>query len=376
MKRKKNWKKNMISVISTRTPNSHNELRAKPVLSSFHRRGRAFAVSCLILGQMLLWMISGCAAKVPKETITVLALDTYVTLTAEGNEAGKAVAEGAAYLTELEGRLSRKKDKSEIAQLNASTKETPVRLSEETYALLEAVCLYAEKTEGLFDPTIAPVMDLWGFGEDPHVPSSSDIEEAVQRVDYRRIHLLPDGCAYVEEGTRVDLGGAAKGAIGILLMAKMRESSVTKIILDLGGNVCAWAKKEELTIGIISPADPTKLCCAYSLGKDEEQSVITSGAYERYFEEAGIRYGHIMDTATGYPAVTDLLSATVIGRDGTVGDILSTALYASGSEKARILAGELHIDCILCADNGTLWVSSSLKGKVDAQEGWTIEYFG
>ena len=105
-------------------------------------------------------------------------------------------------------------------------------------------------------------------------------------------------------------------------------------------------------------------------------SVITSGAYERYFEEAGVRYGHIMDPETGRPVKTDILSATVIGQDGTVGDILSTVLFAYGSERARDFAIAEEIDCILCVDNGTLWVSSSLKGKVDAQEGWTIEYFG
>ncbi|MBO4688796.1 MAG: FAD:protein FMN transferase [Clostridiales bacterium] len=366
----------MISVISTRTLNSHNELRAKPVLSLIQRRGRAFAVSCLILLSTLCGAVSGCSSKLPSKSVTIFALDTYVTLTAEGKEAEKAVAEGAAFLTEMEGKLSRQIGSSEIAKLNQSSEENPVCLSEETYALLQTVCLYAEKTEGLFDPTIAPVMDLWGFGEDPHVPSSSEIEETIQRVDYRRIHLLSDSYAYVEEGTAVDLGGAAKGAIGVMLMERMKEFSVTRIILDLGGNICAWAKNEELTIGVVSPLDPAKLCCVYTLSKDEEMSVITSGAYERYFEEAGVRYGHIMDTSTGYPADTDLLSATVIGSDGTVGDILSTALFASGSERARKLASYLRIDCILCSENGTLWVSSSLEGKVREQEGWTIEYFG
>ncbi len=375
-----NWKKNrmmtMTSVTWTRKRHSHNELLVKPVLSTFHRRGRAFAVSYLLVLTMLGGLVSGCRPKTEKETRTILALDTYVTITAEGRDAIKAVVDASSYIMEMEEKFSRKKKESEISKLNASSESAPVELSSETYAVLETVLLYSEKTQGLFDPTIAPVMDLWGFGTDPHVPEGKEIEKTLEQVDYRKVHLLSGNRAYVEEGTQVDLGGAAKGAIAAELMKRVRGYSVTKVILDLGGNVCAWSKSGTLNIGIVSPSEPSALCCIYTLSKDQEMSVITSGAYERYFEEAGVRYGHIMDPETGRPVKTDILSATVIGQDGTVGDILSTVLFAYGSERAREFAIAEEIDCILCVDNGTLWVSSSLKGKVDAQEGWTIEYFG
>lgn len=373
---KKNWMMTMTSVTWTRKRHSHNELLVKPVLSTFHRRGRAFAVSYLLVLTMLGGLVSGCRPKTEKETRTILALDTYVTITAEGRDAIKAVVDASSYIMEMEEKFSRKKKESEISKLNASSESAPVELSSETYAVLETVLLYSEKTQGLFDPTIAPVMDLWGFGTDPHVPEGKEIEKTLEQVDYRKVHLLSGNRAYVEEGTQVDLGGAAKGAIAAELMKRVRGYSVTKVILDLGGNVCAWSKSGTLNIGIVSPSEPSALCCIYTLSKDQEMSVITSGAYERYFEEAGVRYGHIMDPETGRPVKTDILSATVIGQDGTVGDILSTVLFAYGSERAREFAIAEEIDCILCVDNGTLWVSSSLKGKVDAQEGWTIEYFG
>ena len=159
-------------------------------------------------------------------------------------------------------------------------------------------------------------------------------------------------------------------------MEKLSSYSLSKIILDLGGNVCCRSRSSDLTIGIVSPLSSDALCCTYSLSSGSSCSVITSGAYERYIEEDGVRYGHIMDTSTGYPADTDLLSATVIGPDGTKGDIYSTTLFSLGSEKAMELASSSDIDCILCMENGTLWVSQTLEGKVDAQEGWTIQYFG
>ncbi|MBO4927934.1 MAG: FAD:protein FMN transferase [Clostridiales bacterium] len=331
----------------------------------------------VILAGMFLLPFSGCTKRrEPKAELSLFAMDTYVRLQAEGEDADNAVKAAASLLSELEQKLSRTLEGSEVSALNRSSKDSPVTLSEDTYRLLSSVCEYAEKTEGRFDPTIAPLMDLWGFGtEKASVPDEKKIGETLARVDFRRIHLLSENQAYVEEGTQVDLGGAAKGFIGQLLMEKMQSFSLSKIILDLGGNICVWSKSSSLSVGVISPLQSDKLICICDSPENENLFVITSGAYERYFEENGVKYGHIMDTRTGCPVVTDLLSATIIGSDGTSGDILSTTLFALGCEEAKAFAVKEKIDCILCAENGTLWVSSSLEGKVHEQEGWTIRYF-
>lgn len=326
----------------------------------------------------LIFTLVSCKKEIPKESISLFALDTYVTITVEGKEAKAAVQDASVRLTQWELLLSRQIVGSEIDRLNASSAEEPVELSSNTYALLARTAEYAAKTGGVFDPTIAPLMDLWGFGsEQAHVPDAAEIAETLPRIGYEKLHLLPDQMAYVEPGCEVDLGGVAKGWIGDQLMKGMQRFDVSKIILDLGGNICVWSKKGELNVGIKAPDDSQNLCAIVTLPADRTPtSVITSGAYERYFEQDGVRYGHIMDTTTGCPVQTDLLSATVIGNDGGVGDILSTTLYAMGLEAARTWAEEEGIDCILCAENGTLWISSSMKGYVDAEDGWTIEYFG
>lgn len=347
----------------------------KAPASFLWKRVRAFVVFCLIFS-LPFGFLTGCSYE-KKTTRSFFALDTYITITLEGKDADEAMNVAANYIMELERKLSRQDPESEISSLNLSSEGSPVTLSKETYDLLSLAVSYSEKTSGRFDLTIAPVMDLWGFGtEGAHVPEKSEIEKILPNVGYTKVHLLSDNKAYLEEGAKVDLGGAAKGYIGDLLMEKLSSYSLSKIILDLGGNVCCRSRSSDLTIGIVSPLSSDALCCTYSLSSGSSCSVITSGAYERYIEEDGVRYGHIMDTSTGYPADTDLLSATVIGSDGTKGDIYSTTLFSLGSEKAMELASSSDIDCILCMENGTLWVSQTLEGKVDAQEGWTIQYFG
>lgn len=339
------------------------------------------AVSLFAVLGLLLTMVS-CKKEIPHASSSVFALDTYITISADGEEAEAAVAAASTKLYTYETMFSRHVEGGEINLLCKATESNPVMLSDETYDLLSMTLEYADQTDGIFDPTVAPLMDLWGIGTDhAHVPSESEIEVARSLVDYQQVKILEDHRAYVLSGAEVDLGGAAKGRIGDLLMDEMRQYDVTKIILDLGGNICVWSKTasrngKNLRVGVTDPAQTSQMCAIVSISEDVPVSVITSGAYERYFESAGARYGHIMDTRTGYPVKTDLLSATIVDQDGARGDILSTTLYAMGLETARAWAQEQGVDCILCAENGTLWVSSSLKGRVDAEEGWTIEYFG
>ena len=328
----------------------------------------AFLLLCLMLS-----LVTGCRSQETPQTVTLFALDTYVTITATGPDAEQAVAFGASEVSRYEQLLSRHLPGSEIDRLNHAASDSPITISDETYAFLSEVLSLSEKTEGRFDPTVAPLMDVWGFGEErTTVPDPSVIEAALRTVDYHGVHLLEGNQAYLDTGTILDLGGAAKGYIADRVMEGMRGYKVTKIILDLGGNICFWNQKREMHIGVISPLDPQALIVTYSA---KEGSVVTSGAYERYQEIDGVRYGHIMDTNTGYPVETDLLSVTVIDPDGTKADVLATALFAMGQDEAMRVANEMQVVCILCDGNGTLWISSDLRGHIENEKGWTVEYF-
>ena len=306
--------------------------------------------------------------------IELYALDTYVSIQVDGVQSEEAADAGLKRLLDLEQILSCHIASSEIARLNTSDEEHPVVLSEKTYAFLEDVLELSEKTGGRFDPTVAPLMELWGFGEETAaIPDASELEEVLRHVDYHGVHLSSGNLAYVDAGCKVDLGGAAKGYIADQVMEEIRKYDVSKVILDLGGNIRCWKNSKKLTVGIVSPLDPHSLIATVEL---TDGSVVTSGAYERYKEIDGVRYGHIMDTKTGYPVETDLLSVTVIDKDGTRADVLATALFAMGKEEAEKFAGEYGVDCILCGEDGTLWISSGLKGKVECEQGWKPEYFG
>lgn len=357
--------------------------KSKPVIHP----SRIRSVSALLSLVFLLSLnLPGCGKKEETKSVTLLALDTYVSLSVTGKEAQAALDAATNKIASLEDSFSRTRENSEIYALNHSSESSPVTLSSETYGLLERTVALAKESEGVFDPTIGPVMDLWGFGQDKtgsgakkdvrEVPDETAIAQALQNVDCRKIHLLSEQKAYVEDGVVVDLGGVAKGYIADALMNEIRSFDVSRVILDLGGNVCAFDKAKALVIGVISPKDNSRLAATVDLPKANTGSVITSGAYERYHEIGGVRYGHIMDTSTGRPVETDLLSATVISEDGTKGDVMSTVLFAMGRQGAADFAAKNGISCILCEENGTMWVSADLKGKVHEQDGWTIRYFG
>ncbi len=335
-------------------------------------------MAVLLITAFLLGLAS-CKKKEDTRSATIVALDTYVSLSVTGSQAEDALRAATKKIASLEDILSRTKEGSEIDQLNHSSESSPVTLSNETYTLLQNTITLSELSGGVFDPTVGPVMEAWGFGHDSDpkkIPDEDAILAAKDKVDYHKIHLLPDFRAYVEDGVVVDLGGVAKGYIADALMKEIRSFDVSRVILDLGGNVCAYDQAKELVIGVISPKDTGKLAATVDLSKGKPGSVITSGAYERYHEIDGVRYGHIMDTSTGRPVKTDLLSATVVSEDGTKGDVMSTVLFAMGRQDATDFATKNGISCILCEENGTMWVSADLKGKVHEQDGWTIRYFG
>ncbi len=336
----------------------------------------AFALAVLVFASAFL---TACKKKETTKTGTILALDTFVSITVTGQQSEDAYTAAVKRLTELEDQFSRTKEGSEIDRLNHATEEDPVTLSEETYHLLQTTLQFAKDTEGIFDPTVGPLMDAWGFGKDERkVPEDARIEEALSRVDHSRIHLLSGNRAYVEEGTVVDLGGAAKGYIGDAMMHEIREYKVSRAVLNLGGNVCAFDAQKDLLIGVVSPRDLAELSVRVNISATDAKSavsVITSGAYERYIEVDGVRYGHIMDTTTGRPVETDLLSATVITTNGEEGDILSTVLFAMGTEKAKEYAKAKGIGCILLSEDGTAWVNEEWKESVHAEEGWTVRSF-
>ena len=298
-------------------------------------------------------------------TTEIFAMDTYITMTAYGQDAETALTEAENKLTELEQLWSVTDPDSDIYAVNHSDGQ-PVRVSKETVDLLSFALQMAEKTGGVLEPTIYPVLTAWGFTtEDKHVPSDTEISELLKNVGYERVRL--DGSnVWSESGVMLDLGAVGKGYAGDLAAQVLRENGITSALLDIGGNIQAVGAKPDGSPWRLGLRDPFS---GGILGVLEisNMAVVTSGNYERYFiGEDGKQYGHIIDPVTGYPAESGLASVTVIAEEGRLCDALSTSLFVMGLDRAaEYWKQHRDFDMILITGDGEVCLT---EGVADAFE--------
>lgn len=307
----------------------------------------------------------------------IFAMDTYMTVSAYGDAGEKAVDAAVKEINRLDALLSTGKASSEVSELNASNGG---KLSADTNALMDAALDLYESTDHVFDITIYPVMKLWGFTDQNYkVPSEGDLKAALTLVDASTLDYDKGKktVAFTVDGTQIDFGGIAKGYTSATVAQLYRDLGVTSGLVNLGGNVQTVGFKPDGTewrIGIQDPEDENDML---GVVQTHDAAVITSGGYERNFEEDGVVYHHIIDPVTGYPADSGLISVTIVSEDGTLADGLSTSLFIMGREKATEYwkSHQKDFDFILCEEDGTLVVSSGLKDRfTPADDNAKVEY--
>ena len=251
-----------------------------------------------------------------------------------------------------ESLFSRTVEGSDVDRINKS-KGAPVTVSEETIEILERALYYCDITDGAFDITTAPLSILWNVeGEDPKVPDEVLISEALSHVDYHLISISGNAVTLQDPEAKIDLGAIAKGYIADKIRDFLKSKNIDHVLINLGGNVLCMGGKsnsEKINVGIRRPFDETGEAIVSASITDG--SIVTSGSYERYFEENGRIYHHIMDPATGYPADSDLLSVTVFSPSSMDGDALSTALFVLGTEKGMELIDSMPDCCAVFVDS-------------------------
>lgn len=299
-------------------------------------------------------------------TSDVFAMDTYMTLTAYGENAQEAVEAGIAEIQRLDDLLSTGKDTSEVAQINANGGGV---LSEDTdYLVKRALDIY-QSTNGAFDISIYPVMQLWGFTTGNFaVPSESDLAAKLALVDAGKIILSEENgqtSISLPEGMEIDLGGIAKGYTSGRVMDVMKSCGIKSAVINLGGNAHVLGNKtdgSQWKVGIQDPEDENGYLGGVSV---TDKAIITSGGYERYFvdKDTGVKYHHIIDPKTGYSANNGLISVTIVSADSTLADGLSTSLFVLGTEDA-ITYCEEH-----CAEDGFDAIMEDEDGKLYITDG-------
>ena len=307
-------------------------------------------------------VLSGCSAQTKSEentaadsrepiSATAIKLNTAVTVTIYDSNDKNLLTECMNLCDKYEKIFSRTASDSELYQLN-HRELAPVEGTENTYQVSDDLAElvsegldYSELSEGAFDIAIEPLTSLWDFtAEDPQVPEDSLIQAALPKCDYHNISVDKDKneITLKTDDTAIELGAIAKGYIADRLKDYLVSQNVKSAIINLGGNVLCIGEKTDnsaFKIGIQKPfADRSETIAVMDIS---DKSVVSSGIYERCFEQNGTLYHHLLNPETGYPYDNGLIAVTIISDKSVDGDALSTTCFALGLEDGMKLAESL-----------------------------------
>ena len=310
------------------------------------------------------------------ETRTVYTMDTVMNLTAYGESASAALDAAEETLRTLDAKLDRHDETSTVSALNRDGTVEDAELAQ----LTDIAQTIGALSGGAFDPTVAPVMDAWDFtGDAPRVPSDEELSALLAHVGLEKLSVDGNTIA-LSDGAQLDLGGIAKGYAADLLRAQLEKEGVTSATLDLGGDVFVMGRKTDGSDWRIAVKDPADTESYLGVVSAADKFIVTSGVYERYFEENGVRYHHILDPKTGCPAESGLVSVTVLCENGAWADALSTACFVLGPDGALALRDDLadqgtDFELILATDDGRVLYTDGLADAFtpNDESGYTYE---
>ena len=315
--------------------------------------------AALLSAAFLLTGCSGAPAQEP-ESATFFAMDTAMDFTVYGDAA--LLDEAETLIGSLEEQVSVTDEHSDIYAIDHTGSGS---LSGNAAELMEQALELCRRTGGALDISVYPIVRAWGFTTGSYqVPDEETIQSLLPLVDYTQIQYdAATGVVTLPEGMEIDLGSVAKGYAGQLAAQMLREHGVQSALLNLGGNVQTVGAKPDGSPWQIGIKDPQGEDAMMVLSV-EDQAVVTSGGYERYFEQDGQTYWHIMDPSTGHPADSGLLSVTIVGKQGIICDGLSTSLFVMGLEKAADLwAQSGDFEAVFVTASGEVYITEGLQDR-------------
>ena len=308
---------------------------------------------------------------------SVFALDTFINLRLYSDNAESAAQLAADRITELEDILSVTNENSDVSILNNNTGE-PVEVDDDTFNVINTAIDVSAVTDGALDISVYPIVKLWGFTTDEHkVPNQSDIDKELKKVDYTKIVIDKNSqSVQLAKNMQIDLGAVAKGYISEDVKNLLKENGVESAVLSFGGNIQTIGTKngELWKVGIKYPFTED----SFAILSVEETAVVTSATDQRYFEENGKMYHHIIDPKSGFPVDNGTFSTTVVCESGAKADALSTSIFVIGIDKAKELyKNSDDFEFVILDEEDNVYVTTGLKDNFKLSDSYNylnVEY--
>lgn len=309
--------------------------------------------TALLITVLLCALLTACGEERYTET-NLFYMDTVINIRIPKTQSSQsAISECEQRIKDIEKSLSKTIADSEVSAFNGSS--SGITLSDMTAQLVRLSVNVSENTDGSFDITCSNLSDLWDIkNESPDVPDAAQIAEALKSTGYDKLNLDGNVLSKEDEAVAIDLGGIGKGyALGVVCQY-LTDSGITHGTVSFGGNIGLIGKKPDGTewkVGVKDPFDTSNIVGTLTL---DGGCVAVSGDYERYFELDGVRYHHILDPETGYPASSGVHSVAVVCDEPALGDALSTALFVLGYEDSIALyeSGAYDFEAVFVTDQG------------------------
>lgn len=274
-------------------------------------------------------------------------------------------------ITEMEKLLTFNSDvpEGDVYNINHNAGIKNVEVDPMTVKILKKAQEVAKLSGGAFDVTVGPVVKDWGIGTKPdYIPSQEELKGLLSFVNYQDLYVDDHSAGLKRAGQMIDLGGIAKGYAGDVAIDIYKQNGVKSGFISLGGNVVTLGTKPDgnpWSVGIRNPRQVGEQS-GQIVGfiKVADKAVVTAGDDQRYFEKDGVRYHHILDPHTGYPAKSDLMSVTLVTDSSLDADAIDTAVFILGLEKGKKLLEEIGgIEAVFITTDKKVYVTDGLKGN-------------
>lgn len=271
-------------------------------------------------------------------------------------------------ILEIDDRMSAFKKYSDITNLNRNAGIKPVKVHTETLKLLLLSKKISELSDGAFDITVRPIVELWGIGKKYNfIPTRREINKIKKYVNYKDIIIDEKNCsAYLKKpGEAIDLGGIAKGYAADEVKRILIQGGVMSAIINLGGNIAAIGERPDKMQWCIGIQNPTAVTGDYfGLIYASDKTVVTSGVNERFFIKDGVRYHHIIDPRCGKPAKSSLLSVTAVCESSVIADALTTAAFVLGVQRGTKLFQKFNAEAAFVTDELNVIATDGLNDNL------------